>query len=143
MTKEQLLQRALDALGPAAPTCCGCVAEWEIAITAIKEALTQPEQEPVAWAYVNSDDECEQIEYCTESPMPEFVPLYTSPPKRQPLSHKQFQVLNFLIGHSHIEGVFFNEKHPNKKGAFWWRSVLQDAFPGFEAQFINHIKGLK
>jgi hypothetical protein len=46
MTKDQLLQQALEALGPAAPTCCGCVAEWEIAITAIKEALTQPEQEP-------------------------------------------------------------------------------------------------
>jgi len=47
------------------------------------EALAQPEQEPVAWAYVNSDDECEQIEYCTESPMPEFVPLFTSPPRRE------------------------------------------------------------
>jgi hypothetical protein len=52
-------------------------------IERLREALAQPEQEPVAWAYVNSDDECEQIEYCTESPMPEFVPLFTSPPKRK------------------------------------------------------------
>jgi hypothetical protein len=55
--------------------------------------MAQPEQEPVAWAYVNSDDECEQIEYCTESPMPEFVPLYTSPPKRQPLTDEQLDAL--------------------------------------------------
>jgi len=45
MTKDQLLQQALDALGPAAPSCCGCVLEWEIAITAIKEALALPKNE--------------------------------------------------------------------------------------------------
>ena len=33
------LQRALDALGPTPPECCGCQAEWQIAIDAIKEAL--------------------------------------------------------------------------------------------------------
>lgn len=49
MTKDEALQRALDALGPTPPECCGCQAEWQIAITAIKEALAQPEQEPVAW----------------------------------------------------------------------------------------------
>jgi hypothetical protein len=44
MTKDKLLQQALDALGPAAPTCCGCTSEWEIAITAIKEALLLPQR---------------------------------------------------------------------------------------------------
>jgi hypothetical protein len=44
MTKDQLLQQALDALGPAAPSCCGCVLEWEIAISAIKEALLLPQR---------------------------------------------------------------------------------------------------
>lgn len=62
-------------------------------IAEIKKALAQPEQEPVAWAYVNSDDECEQIEYCTESPMPEFVPLYASPPQRQLLTEEQLDAL--------------------------------------------------
>ena len=58
-------------------------------------AFPKPEQEPVAWAYVNSDDECEKIEYCTESPMPEFVPLYTSPPQRQPLTDAEiWQMVN-------------------------------------------------
>lgn len=85
MTKDEALKMALEALetkGEHHPRVYQ-------AITAIKEVLAQPEQEPVAWAYVNSDDECEQIEYCTESPMPEFVPLFTSPPKRKPLTEFQ------------------------------------------------------
>ena len=79
MTKDEALKLALEALetkGEHHPRVYQ-------AITAIKEVLEQPEQKPVAWAYVNSDDECEQIEYCTESPLPEFVPLYTSPPQRE------------------------------------------------------------
>jgi hypothetical protein len=47
---KETLQKALDALGPTPPDCCGCKAEWQIAIYAIKEALAQPEQEPVAFA---------------------------------------------------------------------------------------------
>ena len=42
---KETLQKALDALGPTPPDCCGCQAEWQIAITAIKEALAQPEQD--------------------------------------------------------------------------------------------------
>jgi hypothetical protein len=36
---KEALQRALDALGPTPPECCGCQVEWQIAITAIKTAL--------------------------------------------------------------------------------------------------------
>ena len=39
MTKNEALQKALDALGPTPPDCCGCQEEWQIAIDAIKEAL--------------------------------------------------------------------------------------------------------
>jgi hypothetical protein len=60
--------------------------------------LAEPEQEPVAWAYVNSDDECEQIEYCTESPLPEFVPLYTAPPKREWVGLTGEEVNHFAAG---------------------------------------------
>ena len=49
------------------------------AITTIKEALAQPEQEPVAWMYVNTDGECEQIEYGEPFDDPSTTPLYTSP----------------------------------------------------------------
>jgi hypothetical protein len=39
MTKEQALRIALDALGPNPPDCCGCQADWQIAIDAIKAGL--------------------------------------------------------------------------------------------------------
>jgi hypothetical protein len=43
---KEALQRALDALGPTPPECCGCQVEWQIAITAIKAAL-EAKDEPV------------------------------------------------------------------------------------------------
>jgi hypothetical protein len=48
MTRE-LLQRALDALGPIPPLCCGCVEEWQIAIDAVKEALTKQNEFKPDW----------------------------------------------------------------------------------------------
>ena len=41
------------------------------------------EHEPVAWMYVNTDGECEQIEYGEPLDDPAVTPLYTAPPKRQ------------------------------------------------------------
>jgi hypothetical protein len=38
---KEALQRALDALGPTPPECCGCQAEWQIAIDAVKEGLRE------------------------------------------------------------------------------------------------------
>ena len=43
----------------------------------------QPEQEPVAWMYVNRDGECEQIEYGKAIDDPSVTLLYTAPPKRE------------------------------------------------------------
>ena len=52
------------------------------AITAIKEALAQPEQEPVAWM----NEEMDYIFFDTERPEPFafdfWKPLYTTPPQR-------------------------------------------------------------
>ena len=48
---KEKLKLALSALGPVPPDCCGCATEWQIAIDAIKEALAQPAQEPVAMRY--------------------------------------------------------------------------------------------
>ena len=39
-------------------------------------------QEPVAWMYVNSDGECEQIEYGEPFDDPSVTPLYTAPPSK-------------------------------------------------------------
>mgnify|MGYP007125366920 CR=1 FL=1 len=36
---EPVLREVLDLLGPEAPECCGCRAEWEMAIAAIKKVL--------------------------------------------------------------------------------------------------------
>jgi len=51
-------------------------------IQALRQALAQPEQEPVAWMFVNEDGECEQIEYGPVFDDPGVTPLYTAPPKQ-------------------------------------------------------------
>ena len=54
------------------------------AITVLDAALAEPEQkpEPVAWMYVNSEGECEQIEYETPPAGDDSItPLYAAPPE--------------------------------------------------------------
>jgi hypothetical protein len=53
------------------------------AIETLRTRLAQPEPEPVAWMYVNSDGECEQIEYGKVLDDPSVIPLYTNPPQRE------------------------------------------------------------
>ena len=85
---KKALQKALDALGPTPPDCCGCQAEWQIAITAIKEALAESEQEPVAWrAWVSKFPQGTGSDwvYVTKPIMKDSIhnqPLYTTPPQR-------------------------------------------------------------
>ena len=89
MTKDEALKLALEALESSRVFVTTREkikhpegTEWyDQAITAIKEALAQPEQEPVAWMYVNTDGECEQIEYGEPFDDPSTIPLYTTPPK--------------------------------------------------------------
>jgi hypothetical protein len=49
MTKEEALKLALDALEGALSDDKPYIAECKVALDAIKEALAQPAQEPVAW----------------------------------------------------------------------------------------------
>ena len=49
------------------------------AITAIKEALAQPEQEPVAWIYSQGTAKVASMNYVSGV---RATPLYTSPPQR-------------------------------------------------------------
>ena len=54
------------------------------AITALRQAIEQAEKrKPVAWMYVNFDDECEQIEYGEPFDDPSVTPLYAALPARQ------------------------------------------------------------
>lgn len=64
---------------------CGVKASdgYALYCVACAEKFTQPEQEPVAWMYVNEDGECEQIEYGKPFDDPYVTPLYAHPPKRE------------------------------------------------------------
>lgn len=43
-------------------------------------------------------------------------------------------VLKFLLGMAPLEGVWFGEKHPTKKGLYWWRSAyLRKFYPRVDA----------
>jgi hypothetical protein len=79
MTDKEAMKLALDALETLMIE-RGSI--YEKAIAALKERLTQPEQEPVAWMYINTDGECEQIEYGEPFDDPSTTPLYTTPPQR-------------------------------------------------------------
>jgi hypothetical protein len=52
-------------------------------VETIRAKLSEPKPEPVAWMYVNSDGECEQIEYGEPFDDPSVTPLYTAPPQRE------------------------------------------------------------
>jgi len=71
---------------------------WLDTITALRNALAQPEQEqePVAWMFQHEETgrtmcvDAQQVEWGFEKGNPRFQkigPLYTSPPKRQPLNN--------------------------------------------------------
>jgi hypothetical protein len=47
---------------------------------------------------------------------------------------EQLQMLNFLYGSGEWDGLGFEQKHPTKKGAFWWRSDLRRLFTTPPAQ---------
>ena len=73
---------------------CGSKLEYEdlleitseqIVAASNQRALTPPTatQEPVAWAYVNTDGECEQIEWGEPYDDPHVTKLYTHPAPRR------------------------------------------------------------
>ena len=65
-----------------------------LVVVAERAAIEQAEkQEPVAWMFVNTDGECEQIEYSKNCPIPDdpsITPLYTAPRQWQGLTKKEF-----------------------------------------------------
>ena len=85
MTKDEALKLALEALTNAYwPTESDLMPahnskECAEAITAIKEALAQPEQEPLAWI---STGTARMIHWTADKPAynDDWVPLYTTPP---------------------------------------------------------------
>ena len=104
MTKDEALKLALEALNSGVDAQVGRVVWTEYdscliveAITAIKEALAQPEQEPVAWLlYKNNHKESFWLDkgdaYALElTPEHRWEPLYTTPPQRKPLTDEEIE----------------------------------------------------
>jgi hypothetical protein len=59
--------------------------DCKAALAALDAALAEPRPEPVAWMYVNSEGECEQIEYETPPAGDDSItPLYAAPPEPKP-----------------------------------------------------------
>ena len=128
MTKDEALKMALEALEAdplemVADVDGHMVFLKDKAITAIKKALSEPEQEPVAWEQFYPDIGKPQIAEALAQPKQEpmawistgparmihwtadkpaygddWVPLYTDPPQRKPLTLGQKQRLWSSVG---------------------------------------------
>ena len=107
MTKDEALKLALEALQPTPYKDDWTVAkETNKAITAIYEALAQPEQEPVGEIV----DAIEGAFKCSFTKMlPVSTKLYTTPPQRKPLSDEEISDLwckvsntDFVTGDTHV-----------------------------------------
>ena len=44
------------------------------------------------------------------------------------------QVSKFLLGEAPLDGAWFGDKHPSKRGAFWWREYLRAALAAQPSQ---------
>ena len=116
MTKDEALKLALEALERCVATCFDPYAHEQAmswpehfvnqTITAIKEALAQPEQKPVAWM---TEDECEvytskQVDGCFQH---DHIPLYTTPPQRKPLTDEEIHSVRDSFGEDPVMLVAF------------------------------------
>jgi hypothetical protein len=84
MTDRELMQQALDALKVMRPACFAetTLKAADTAITALRDKLAQPEQEPVAWMVYTQDG---QSVYVTDNPIDiqegqRDLPIYSTPP---------------------------------------------------------------
>ena len=111
MTKDEALKLALDALERCVATCFDPYAHEQAmswsehfvnqTITAIKEALAQPEQEPVAWAKFSAKGNI--IDLLSE-PDDDYTPLYTTPPqctKQEPVAWIKSKELLVMKGNAY------------------------------------------
>ena len=103
MTKDEALRLALEALDCIySPLHVREITKVGSAMKAIKEALAQPEQEPVAmrydfdgygWSYIDNGSGSNWKEKIKNA-----EPLYTSPPQRKPLTDEQIFDLSEPFG---------------------------------------------
>ena len=115
MSKERaLLKEALYVIGEYTED---AQERTEILIDEIEKLLDQPEQEPVAWKVIdgtNGKYMFSRIKPTERSYKYDVViPLYTAPPKREPLSEKEIRESNEsmlnVTRETFIKGVRFAE----------------------------------
>ena len=97
MTKDEALKLALEALEESHPEA------YRHTITAIKEALAQPEQEPVAILH-RYPSKCRMtVEYTDEitEVREGSWPLYTTPPQSKPLTDEEIILIVADCASSH------------------------------------------
>jgi len=102
MTKDEALKLALEALeeawyhvGTFQPT-EKAIDLYDEARTAIKEALAQPEQEPVAWI----NDMGTHLDLNVSG---RGMPLYITPPQRKPLTENEIKHLWYEACQTNLE----------------------------------------
>ena len=112
MTKDEALKMALEALNDLSAWNDGEVGghmdepySAEVArrtITAIKEALEQPKQEPLAWI---STGPASMIHWTSDKPAygDDWVPLYTTPPQREFVGLTKEEIAEFDTWHDNRE----------------------------------------
>ena len=92
MSKQrEALQMALEALEKYGTPRLNNEDAYSAAIKTIREALAEPEQEPVAWMLMN-DTQCHIMATDwkpEDSDGWKTAPLYTAPPARKPLTDEQ------------------------------------------------------
>ena len=123
MTKDEAMKLALetleaDPLEMVADANGHMVFLKDKAITAIKEALAESEQEPLAWI---STGTARMIHWTSDKPAygDDWVPLYTSPPQRKPLTDEEIW-------------------------KFWWArpEVSEGEDDSMEAQFVAAVRAV-
>ena len=107
MTKDEALKMALEALEAdplemVADVDGHMVFLKDKAITAVKEALAQPEQEPLAWI---STGPASMIHWTSDKPAygDDWVPLYTTPPQREFVGLTKEEIAEFDTWHDNRE----------------------------------------
>ena len=107
MTKDEALKLALEALEAdplemVADVDGHMVFLKDKAITAVKEALAQPKQEPLAWI---STGPASMIHWTADKPAygDDWVPLYTTPPQREFVGLTKEEIAEFDTWHDNRE----------------------------------------
>ena len=72
--------------------CMAWLDKMNATIPALRQALAQPKQEPVAWVYNGILHEFDPSEFATS----EVTPLYTAPPKREWVGVTYDEVYEFV-----------------------------------------------